>query len=147
MRAQGIDMPKFIACAFLIAAALLGTGAADGIPGFYAKDRVSQYARTEGGKDVRTRSAALVDGALKIDLPPDTLVHLHQNRLDARDWSALLFTHSHEDHYGAVLDLWPGFDLPVFATPFTAAMLAVMTLVEVFDGGVIVPVWAWPLPP
>jgi phosphoribosyl 1,2-cyclic phosphate phosphodiesterase len=77
---------------------LLGTGAADGIPGFYAKDRVSQFARSAGGKDVRTRSAALVDGALKIDLPPDTLVHLHQNRLDARDWSALLFTHSHEDH-------------------------------------------------
>jgi len=36
----------------------------------------------------------------------------------------LVLTHSHEDHYGAVLDLWPGFDKPVYATPFTAAMLA-----------------------
>jgi len=36
---------------------------------------------------------------------------------------ALVLTHSHEDHYGAVLDLWPGFDKPVYATPFTAAML------------------------
>ena len=37
---------------------------------------------------------------------------------------ALILTHSHEDHYGAVLDLWPAFDRPVYATAFTAAMLA-----------------------
>ena len=43
---------------------------------------------------------------------------------NADDVLALILTHSHEDHYGAVLDLWPGFDRPVFATPFTAAMLA-----------------------
>ncbi|MEP7240966.1 MAG: ribonuclease J [Devosia sp.] len=36
---------------------------------------------------------------------------------------ALILTHSHEDHYGAVLDLWPAFDRPVYATAFTAAML------------------------
>jgi len=35
----------------------------------------------------------------------------------------LVLTHAHEDHYGAVLDLWPGFDAPVYATPFAAAML------------------------
>ncbi len=35
----------------------------------------------------------------------------------------LVLTHAHEDHYGAVLDLWPAFDRPVFATPFAAAML------------------------
>ena len=43
---------------------------------------------------------------------------------NADDVLALILTHSHEDHYGAVLDLWPGFELPVYATPFTAAMLA-----------------------
>ena len=43
---------------------------------------------------------------------------------NADDVLALILTHSHEDHYGAVLDLWPGFDRPVFATAFTAAMLA-----------------------
>lgn len=41
----------------------------------------------------------------------------------ADDVLGLILTHSHEDHYGAVLDLWPGFEKPVFATPFTAAML------------------------
>lgn len=35
----------------------------------------------------------------------------------------LVLTHAHEDHYGAVLDLWPGYEKPVFATRFAAAML------------------------
>ena len=43
---------------------------------------------------------------------------------NADDVLALILTHSHEDHYGAVLDLWPAFDKPVYATAFTAAMLA-----------------------
>ena len=43
---------------------------------------------------------------------------------NADDVVALVLTHSHEDHYGAVLDLWPAFDRPVYATAFTAAMLA-----------------------
>jgi ribonuclease J len=43
---------------------------------------------------------------------------------NAEDVLALILTHSHEDHYGAVLDLWPAFDRPVYATAFTAAMLS-----------------------
>lgn len=35
----------------------------------------------------------------------------------------LIITHAHEDHYGAVLDLWPRLKVPVYATPFTAALL------------------------
>lgn len=36
----------------------------------------------------------------------------------------LLLTHAHEDHYGAVADLWPLLGhVPVYATPFTAEML------------------------
>lgn len=36
----------------------------------------------------------------------------------------LVLTHAHEDHYGAVADLWPRLgNIPVYATPFTAAML------------------------
>ncbi|PLX39381.1 MAG: MBL fold metallo-hydrolase [Hyphomicrobiales bacterium] len=36
---------------------------------------------------------------------------------------AIVLTHAHEDHYGAVLDLWPRLKVPVYATPFTAGML------------------------
>lgn len=36
----------------------------------------------------------------------------------------LLLTHAHEDHFGAVVDLWPRLaGIPVYATPFTAEML------------------------
>lgn len=35
----------------------------------------------------------------------------------------IVLTHGHEDHIGAVYDLWPKLKVPVFATPFTAALL------------------------
>ena len=35
----------------------------------------------------------------------------------------LVLTHAHEDHYGAIIDLWPKLKLPIYATPFTAALL------------------------
>jgi ribonuclease J len=38
--------------------------------------------------------------------------------------AGLLLTHAHEDHFGAVVDLWPFLGgIPVYATPFTAEML------------------------
>jgi ribonuclease J len=60
------------------------------------------------------------------DLPGIELIMANPEFLEenADDVLALILTHSHEDHYGAVLDLWPVFDKPVYATPFTAAMLA-----------------------
>lgn len=78
---------------------LLGTGGADGIPAFYSDSRVSLYARAHGGKDIRSRSAALVDGTFKLDLGPDTWGQLVRDNLDAREWTALLFTHSDADHF------------------------------------------------
>ena len=34
----------------------------------------------------------------------------------------LVLTHAHEDHYGAIIDLWPKLKMPIYATPFTAAL-------------------------
>jgi len=34
-----------------------------------------------------------------------------------------VLTHAHEDHIGAVIELWPRLRVPIYATPFTAAML------------------------
>ncbi|MEK9901944.1 MAG: ribonuclease J, partial [Rhodospirillaceae bacterium] len=43
---------------------------------------------------------------------------------DRRDKLAgLLVTHAHEDHVGAVAHLWPRLRCPVYATPFTMAVL------------------------
>jgi len=35
----------------------------------------------------------------------------------------IVLTHAHEDHIGAVVDLWPKLKAPVYATPFTAGMV------------------------
>mgnify|MGYP001237771775 CR=1 FL=1 len=40
-----------------------------------------------------------------------------------QDLSGLVLTHAHEDHLGAVPYLWPRLRCPVYATPFTAAVL------------------------
>jgi len=39
------------------------------------------------------------------------------------DLAGLVLTHAHEDHIGAVPYLWPRLRCPLFATPFTAALL------------------------
>lgn len=39
------------------------------------------------------------------------------------DILGLVLTHAHEDHLGAVSTLWPDIGCPVYATPFTAAVL------------------------
>ncbi|HYD30156.1 MAG TPA: ribonuclease J, partial [Azospirillaceae bacterium] len=39
------------------------------------------------------------------------------------DLAGLVLTHAHEDHLGAVQYLWPHLECPIYATPFTAAVL------------------------
>src|SRR6185503_15337305 len=41
---------------------------------------------------------------------------------ERRNLAGLVLTHAHEDHFGALLDLWPRLRVPVFATPFTASL-------------------------
>jgi ribonuclease J len=37
--------------------------------------------------------------------------------------AGIVITHAHEDHYGALMDLWPQLDVPVYMTPFAAGLL------------------------
>lgn len=92
---------------------LLGTGAADGIPALFAESRVSDHARRHGGKDVRSRTAALIDGCLKIDLGPDTFAQIVRDGLRPSDWAAVVFTHSDADHFSVR-------ELQYCVFPFTA---------------------------
>jgi len=36
----------------------------------------------------------------------------------------IIATHAHEDHIGAIAPLWPGLRCPIYATPFTARLIA-----------------------
>ncbi|MCP8895574.1 ribonuclease J [Shinella daejeonensis] len=42
---------------------------------------------------------------------------------ERKNLKGIVITHAHEDHYGALNDLWPGLNVPVYASPFTAGML------------------------
>jgi ribonuclease J len=64
---------------------------------------------------------AFADDALPgIDLILPDIRYLTEQR---GNLLGLVLTHAHEDHFGAVIDLWPQLKLPIFATPFTAALL------------------------
>ncbi|HEV2472042.1 MAG TPA: hypothetical protein VGS41_05210, partial [Chthonomonadales bacterium] len=80
---------------------LLGTSAAEGWPGLFCRCRACGEARRLGGKNIRTRASALIDGILKIDFPPDTLYHVIRYNLDLQCLAALVFTHAHDDHFSA----------------------------------------------
>src|SRR5881409_3434450 len=41
---------------------------------------------------------------------------------ERRNVLGIVLTHAHEDHFGALLDLWPRLRVPVYATAFTASL-------------------------
>ncbi len=90
----------------------LGTSAAEGFPAMFCRCPHCAKARELGGKNIRTRSSAIIDDTLKIDFPPDTLHHVLRDRIDLGLVKDLFVTHTHLDHLRAE-DL--GMRLPVYA--------------------------------
>ncbi len=80
--------------------------------------------------DERRRSWLMVDLGVSFaseeQLPGIDLVFPDIRYLvsERRNIAGLVLTHAHEDHIGAILDLWPQLKVPIYATPFTAALLA-----------------------
>jgi len=49
---------------------------------------------------------------------------------ERRNLLGLILTHAHEDHMGALIDLWPRLNVPIYATPFSAALFEARRLSE-----------------
>lgn len=99
--------------------------------------------------DERKRAWLIVDVGVSFanedNLPGIELVFPDIRYLVAerRNIAGIVLTHAHEDHIGAMLDLWPKLRVPVYATPFTAAMLTTKRLGE--PGAADIPITEVPL--
>lgn len=77
---------------------ILGTAAAEGWPALFCNCEVCKKARALGGKNIRTRSATMIDDQLLIDFSADTYGNALRFSLDLSRVHTLLVTHDHEDH-------------------------------------------------
>lgn len=75
-----------------------GTAAAEGVPAIFCSCDTCKKSKKAGGKNIRTRSQALVDDSLLIDMPPDTLYHFQYLGLPLNDIEHVIITHKHPDH-------------------------------------------------
>jgi ribonuclease J len=105
---------------------------------------LSIYGLGDGGK----RTWLAVDLGVSFageDLPgidlimPDVAFLVEQRR----NLVGLVLTHAHEDHFGAIIDLWPNLRCPIYATPFTAALFEAKRLGE--PGAPEIPIHVVPL--
>lgn len=76
----------------------LGTAAAEGIPAIFCECKNCKKSRIAGGKNIRTRSQALIDDTLLIDFPADTYMHYVLHNFPLYNVKSCIITHSHSDH-------------------------------------------------
>lgn len=76
----------------------LGTAAAEGVPALFCECENCQKARAAGGRNIRTRSQALVNDELLIDFPADTYMHMLLHNVPLYRIKSCILTHSHSDH-------------------------------------------------
>ncbi len=76
----------------------LGTAAAEGWPGIFCRCSACRRAEELGGRNIRTRASALIDGILLVDLDPDLYAQKLKLHLDLRDIRDVIITHNHGDH-------------------------------------------------
>ncbi len=75
----------------------LGTGGEEGFPSVFCECSACKKVRRMGGKNIKTRSGALIDNVL-IDLSPDLFSQSVQNHLSLSGVTHVMITHSHTDH-------------------------------------------------
>ena len=93
----------------------LGTAAAEGIPALFCECEVCKKSREKGGRNIRTRSQAIVDDTLLIDFPADTYMHALNNGIDLTYINHCIVTHAHADHFYP-LDFFAKHDIMIVLT-------------------------------
>ncbi len=58
-------------------------------------------------------------------LPDTSFIETYRDQI-----AGIVITHAHEDHYGALVDLWPRLRAPVWMTPFAAGLLEAKRMSE-----------------
>ena len=76
----------------------LGTAAAEGIPAIFCMCDTCIEARKRKGRNIRTRTQAIIDDKLLIDFPGDTYMHCLDNDIELAKIKHCLITHTHSDH-------------------------------------------------
>ena len=76
-----------------------GTAAAEAWPGLFCSCDNCRRAKEAGGKNIRTRSQALINEDLLIDFPADTYLHVLKDGLDLTIVKDIIITHNHADHF------------------------------------------------
>ena len=76
----------------------LGTAAYEGVPALFCDCEVCRKSRNTGGRALRTRSQALIDGRLLLDFNADTFCHCLTYGLNIQNIEHCLITHAHSDH-------------------------------------------------
>ena len=77
----------------------LGTAAAEGFPALFCRCKHCLEARRLGGKNIRTRSQAIINDDFLIDFPADTYHHFLTNGIEGDKIKYLIITHGHGDHF------------------------------------------------
>jgi len=77
----------------------LGTAAAEGYPGIFCDCANCREARELGGRNLRMRSALLVNDDLLIDFGPDLLASAQRFNKNLSRVTTGLVTHTHMDHF------------------------------------------------
>lgn len=76
----------------------LGTAAFEGVPALFCKCKVCRDSFMRGGKNIRSRSQAIINDELLLDFNADTCMHYQKYGLDFDKLCGCLITHSHCDH-------------------------------------------------
>lgn len=80
----------------------------------YGPEKARQWIMIDLGVTFSDGSTPGID----VIMPDTAFIEEHQ-----KDLLAIVLTHAHEDHIGAVAHLWPRLRCPVYATPFTAELV------------------------